>query len=151
RARPDAVSAASAIVAVPVATAVLAALSTSAIVTVTVFEPSSAYTWLPATLNEPPLPVIVPAVVGVPSPQSIVAADSLADALASGSTNVATCRLKVLPGVALTAWRVGVIGGSTGVAPGIQLAAGSGTKPTTRLSRNTAESRKRSPWSNSDR
>src|SRR5436190_21389972 len=102
-------------------------------------------------MNEPALPVIVPAVVGVPSPQSIVAAYSLPAALVSGSVNVATCPLKVLPSVALTAVPVALIGGSAGRAPGTQLAAGLGTKPTTRLSRKTAESRERSPWSKSDR
>ena len=40
------------------------------------------------------LPVIVPVVVGLPSPQSIVAEYSLADAEVSGSVNVATVPLK---------------------------------------------------------
>src|SRR6266516_6937661 len=93
-------SAASTTVAVEFAVAVLPALSTSVIVTVTEYGPSSVYVCVPETLKLPAEPPIVPAVVAEPSPQSIVAEYSLAVAAVSGSVKAATEPLKLAPSVA---------------------------------------------------
>jgi hypothetical protein len=85
-------------------------LSTSVIVTVIVYGPSSLYVWLPVTSKLPALPPMVPVVV-VPSPQSIVAEYSLGVEPESGSVNVATVvPANDCPSVALTTWPFAEIG-----------------------------------------
>src|SRR5258708_36440249 len=88
-------------------------LSTSLIVTVTLYPPSSAYMWVPSTVNGPPGgPLIVPGVVGVPSPQSIVAEYSAGVEAGSGSVKVATEPANVMPSVAPNVVPFAVIGAS---------------------------------------
>src|SRR3981189_2159914 len=73
----------------------------SVITTVTAYVPLSTYMWVPLTVNGPPVgPLIVPGVVGVVSPQSIVAEYSAAVEAGSGSVNVATVPVNVTPSVA---------------------------------------------------
>src|SRR5213593_1492575 len=105
-------SAASATVAVEFAVAVLPASSTSVIVTVTGYDPSSVYVCVPETLKLPAEPPTVPTVVAELSPQSIVAEYSLAVAAASGSPKVATSPLKLAPSVAEKVVPLAVIGWS---------------------------------------
>src|SRR5438046_242706 len=95
------------------AVSVFDGLSISAITTVTAYEPSSAYMWVPLTVNGPPVgPVITPTVVGVLSPQSIDAKYSVASEAGSGSLNVATGPLYVTPSVGVNVIPCAVIGGS---------------------------------------
>src|SRR3981189_770963 len=92
----------------------------SVITTVTAYVPSSAYMWVPLTVNGPPVgPLIVPGVVGVVSPQSIVAEHSPAGAVSPrpgragpGWVKVATVPLNVTPSVAPNVVPVAAIGGS---------------------------------------
>src|SRR5882724_1055518 len=105
-------SAASATVAVEFAVSVLPASSTSLIVTVTEYDPSSVYVCVPATLKLPAEPLIDPADVAEPSPQSTVAEYSLAVAAVSGSVKVATAPLKLAPSVAEKVVAPAVIGWS---------------------------------------
>src|SRR5882672_6208433 len=77
--------------------------------------------WVPLTVNCPAVgPVIVPGVVAVLSPQSIVAEYSAAVATGSGSVKVATMPVKVTPSVAPNVVPLAVIGGSAmgGANPG---------------------------------
>ena len=113
RVRVPAVSTASATCAIEVAVAVLVGVSTSLTVTVIVYVPSSAYVWVPLTVNGPPVgPLTVPTEGGVVSPQSIVAVYSPAVALVSGSVNVATVPLNDAPSVALIVVPEAVMGTS---------------------------------------
>jgi hypothetical protein len=65
--------------------------------------------WLPVTVNNWPLAVIVPALAGVLSPQFIIALKLVGVAAASLSVKVATVALKGLPATALMLTGVAVI------------------------------------------
>jgi hypothetical protein len=87
----------------------------SLIVTVAVRVPFSAKAWVPTTVNVPPLPVTVPALDVVPSPQLIVAVNSLAVAAELLLVKVAPVAVVDWPSVAanVLAWAVSVLGSLT--------------------------------------